>query len=72
MTQSFTASKGRVYLSGSVLSDHQVEDLLTQFQACEAEAEKAAHEARQAFNDLWDARCAAVDYRQDRFVWRAA
>lgn len=69
---SFTASKGRVYLSGSALSDHRVEDLLTFFQEQAREADKAADEARRAFNALEDARVAAVDYRQDRFVWRAA
>jgi len=63
---SFTASDGQVHLAGSALSDHRVEELLTFFQAREAEAEKAASDARKAFNDLWLARCVAMDARQDR------
>lgn len=63
---SFTASKGQVLLSGTPLRDHRVEDLLTLFQRQADEADKAADEARRAFNELWDARCLAVDYRQDR------
>lgn len=63
---SFTTSKGSVYLAGLALSDHRIDDLLTFFQQQEAEAEKAASEARKAFLDLWDARCLAMDARHDR------
>lgn len=62
---SFTTSKGQVYLAGSVLSDHRIDDLLTFFERKEAEAEKAAKEARAAFNALWDRRCEAMNYRHD-------
>ena len=64
--RSFTAIGDKVYLAGSELSDHRIDDLLTFFEAREAEANKAADEARQAFNALWDARCQASDARQDR------
>jgi hypothetical protein len=63
---SFTHINGQVHLSGSALSDHRVEDLLTLFEREVEEAEKAARIARAAFNSLWDARCEAVDFRQDR------
>lgn len=63
---SFTSSNGNVLLSGIVLSDHRIEDLLTLFQKQEAEAERAACEARAAFNSLWDASCLAMDERQNR------
>lgn len=63
---SFTTSNGKVYLSGTVLSDHRIDDLLTFFQAQEAEAEAAASVARRAFNDLWEVRRAAVDARHNR------
>lgn len=62
---SFTVKGSSVYLAGSALSDHRIDDLLTFFEAREAEAEAAAHEARKAFNDLWEARCKASDNRQD-------
>jgi len=63
---SFTAHNGSVYLSGSALSDHRIDDLLTLFEARVAEAEAEAREAREAFNDLYEASCAAYDQRQDR------
>jgi hypothetical protein len=66
MSQSFTSLNGQVYLSGSALTDHRVEDLLTLFEAEATEAAKAARVAREAFNALWDARCQAMDFRQDR------
>jgi len=62
---SFTALNGKVHLAGSALSDHRVEDLLTFFEKEATEADKAAADARKAFNALWDARCAASDFRQD-------
>lgn len=66
----FTASKGSVYLAGSALSDHRVDELLTFFEVREAEAEKTASEARKAFNELWEASCLATDYRQDQAAAR--
>lgn len=66
MTQSFTASKGQVLLSGTALSDERVDDLLTFFQDQAREADRAADEARRAFNALFDARCLAMDFRFDR------
>lgn len=66
MSQSFTSLNGQVYLSGSALTDHRVEDLLTFFEEREREAETAAREARRAWLDLEDARCQAMDFRQDR------
>jgi hypothetical protein len=66
MSQSFTAHRGQVFLAGSALSDHRIDDLLTFFEERAREAERAADEARRAFNALEDARIAAVDYRQDR------
>lgn len=62
---SFTAQGGRVLLAGIEIDDQRVEDLLTFFQTQAREADKAADDARRAFNELWDARCDAVDFRQD-------
>jgi len=65
---SYTASRGKVMSCGTELSDHRVEDLLTFFEERAREAEKGAADARKAFNDLWEARCAAMDARQDRMA----
>ncbi len=64
---SFTTSMGRVYLGHAELPDDQIERLLAFFQERAKEAEKAAEEAREAHNRLWEVRCDAVDYRQDRY-----
>lgn len=66
MSQSFTSHQGQVYLAGSALSDHRIDDLLALFEKEVAQAELAAHAARCAFNALWDARCAAKDFRSER------
>jgi hypothetical protein len=65
-TQTFTADRGRVLLSGIELSDHRIDDLLDLFQKEAREADRAADEARRAYNRLEDARCLAMDYRHDK------
>lgn len=63
---SFTTSNGKVQLDGIELSDHRVDDMLDLFERKATEADKAASEARAAFNDLWDVRCRAMDVRFEK------
>ena len=44
-----------------LLNPDQVSQMLDTFEREAKAAEAAAHIARQAFNALWDARCAALD-----------